>query len=75
MFNEFFTNTENRDKIHKDHQGSAAAAFKQYLMEELPFKMALYGKDVEDIADVDKLRNRVTKENDKKKVRSGVDMT
>jgi len=44
-------------------------------MEELPFKMALYGKDVEDIADVDKLRNRVTKENDKKKVRSGVDMT
>tara|TARA_B110000285_G_scaffold230025_1_gene295858 strand:- start:2645 stop:2854 length:210 start_codon:yes stop_codon:yes gene_type:complete len=42
MFDEFYCDPNNREKIMMKHQGSAIAAFKEYLIEELPLQMALH---------------------------------
>ena len=41
MFNKFYNYPENRKNIEKKHEGSAVAAFREYLIKELPIKMAL----------------------------------
>ena len=36
MFNQFYTDPNNREHIFTHHKGSAVAAFRQYIIEELP---------------------------------------
>jgi len=47
MFNKFYTDPKNREKIHNKHEGSAVSAFRQHLIEELPLSMALEDQELD----------------------------
>ena len=40
MFNKFYTDPDNREAIHSKYKGSAVAAFREYIIENLPIKMS-----------------------------------